>query len=76
MMSSIDDNANGAQQTRYDRNSPEECGRAVRLVCSYARNADDARELCIVLGLDPRDGRRNAKSYTPDPPGPRQSHPV
>lgn len=59
-MSSIDDSVNGAEQTRSHRNPAEECGRAVRLVCRYARNADDARELFTVLGLNPRDGRRKA----------------
>lgn len=34
--------------------------RAVRLVCSYANNADDAWELCMALGLNPRDGRLRA----------------
>lgn len=43
---SLDDCANGAEQTRYHRNPPEECGRAVRLVCSYAATPDEARELC------------------------------
>lgn len=68
-MPSIDDNANGAEQTRYHRNPPEECGRAVRLVCSHAHDADDARELCSVLGLNPRDGRRKAPPRTPTIPG-------
>ncbi|MGQ0779396.1 MAG: hypothetical protein ACT4NY_34105 [Pseudonocardiales bacterium] len=56
-MSSLDDNVNGAEQTRSYPNPPEECGRAVRLVCSYAHNADDAWELLMALGLNPRDGR-------------------
>lgn len=67
-MSSIDDQANGAEQTRYHRNPPEECGRAVRLVCCYAHNADDARELFGLLGLNPRDGRRTAMPRTPRSP--------
>lgn len=67
-MSSIDDYANGAEQTRYHRNPPEECGRAVWLVCSYAHDADDARELCTVLGLNPRDGSRNETSGIPQSP--------
>ncbi|MGH3908628.1 MAG: hypothetical protein ACRDTE_31260 [Pseudonocardiaceae bacterium] len=61
-MPSIDDNANGAEQTRSHRNPPEECARTIRLVCSYARNVDDAQELCTVLGLHPRDGRREANA--------------
>lgn len=61
-MPSIDDNVNGSEQTRYHRNAPEECGRAVRLMCSYAHDADDARKLCIALGLNPRDGRRKASA--------------
>lgn len=59
-MSSIDDNANGTQQTHYNRKPPEERGRVVRLVCSYALDADDARELCTALGLNPHDGAINA----------------
>lgn len=55
-MSSIDDHANGAEQTRSHPNSAEECRRVVRLVCSYAQDADDARRLCAALGLHPRDG--------------------
>ncbi|MGH3929419.1 MAG: hypothetical protein ACRDTF_05515, partial [Pseudonocardiaceae bacterium] len=61
-MASIDDYANGAEQTRYHRNPPEECERAVWLVCSYAHDADDALELCTVLGLNPRDGRQKSSS--------------
>ncbi|MGH3929067.1 MAG: hypothetical protein ACRDTF_03725 [Pseudonocardiaceae bacterium] len=61
-MSSIDDSVNGAEQTRPYRNPPEECGRAVRLVCSYAHNADDARGLLMVLGLNPRDGHRKTNT--------------
>lgn len=68
-MSSIDDTGNGAQQTRYHRNPPEECGRAVRLVCSYAHDAADARELCTALGLNPRDGRRKPLPRVPSVPG-------
>ncbi len=61
-MPSIDDSANGTEQTRSHRNPPEECGRAVRLVCSYTHDADDARELFGALGLNPRDGRRNVNA--------------
>ncbi len=68
-MSCINDHANAAEQTRYHRNPPEECGRAVRLVCSYANNADDARELCTVLGLNPRDGRQTATPRISPVPG-------
>ncbi|MGQ0777696.1 MAG: hypothetical protein ACT4NY_25355 [Pseudonocardiales bacterium] len=72
-MSSIDDYANGAEQTRYHCNPPDECGRVVRLVCSYAKDADDARELFAVLGLDPREGRRKAGAAHPRSPVGRRS---
>lgn len=74
-MSSIDNNANGTEQTRYRRNPPEECGRVVRLVCSYAQDANDARELFTVLGLNPGDGRRRANATPWSPVGRRQSAP-
>lgn len=68
-MSWIDGYADGAQQAQYHRNSLEECGQAVRLVCSYAHDADDARELCTLLGLNPRDGRRKDMPPTSPIPG-------
>jgi hypothetical protein len=59
-MPSIEDHINSAEQTRVYPNSATERRWAVRLVCSYAHDADDARELCTALGLDPRDGRGKA----------------
>lgn len=67
-MSSLDDVVNGAQQTRSHRTPPEENRRVVRLVCSYAHDADDARELFAVLGLNPRDGRRATDATCPSIP--------
>jgi len=61
-MSWIDDSTYGAEQTGCHRTPPEECGRVVRLVCSYAHDVDDARELCAVLGLNPRDGCRTTNT--------------
>ncbi|MGH3943271.1 MAG: hypothetical protein ACRDTG_32535 [Pseudonocardiaceae bacterium] len=57
-MSSIDDCTNGAERTRAFPNTVEERKRAVRLVLTYAQDADDAHELCATLGLHPREGRR------------------
>ena len=60
-VSSIDDPANGAAQTRPYSNSVEERWWVVRLVCSYAHDADDARQLCAALGLNPREGRKTRR---------------
>lgn len=68
-MSSIDDHANGATQIRPHGTTVDERGQVVRLVCAYARDADDARQLCAALGLNPRDGRRNTTSQRPSIPG-------
>lgn len=58
----VDDSTHGTGRTGYYHNLPEECGRVVRLVCSYAHDVDDVRELCATLGLDPRDGYRTTNT--------------
>jgi len=60
-VSSCSDHAHGAMHTRSPRIAAEKSGRVLLLVCllvcSYAHDANDARQVCTALGLNPHDGR-------------------
>lgn len=51
-MSWNDDSTCGTERLGYHRNSPEECGRAVRLVCSYAHDIK-VRRGKVAMSIDP-----------------------